>query len=195
MAASKTKDGYLVTAYGLFWDRHEVVWHPGGGNAWQLLGHNSGAQDKTRLVCDFRRAGGFYVLWNEYRAVYVGLARGSQGLFSRLRVHDTSKSEDWDRFSWFCIDDVIKNDRHTGWALTQAREEISAVTDRILVRDAEALLILNLGTYKTGYQNRMSFQNAQEWKQVTYMDYAPDGLMRKVSPSFVNRRLLADWDK
>ena len=56
-----------------------------------------------------------------------------------------------------------------------------------------SFLILNLGTYKTGYQNRMSFQNAQEWKQVTYMDYAPDGLMRKVSPGFVNRRLLTDW--
>ena len=63
------------------------------------------------------------MLWNEHRAVYVGLARGSQGLFSRLRVHDQNKAEDWDRFSWFCIDDIVPNDRHPGWALTQTRSK------------------------------------------------------------------------
>lgn len=192
MAQSKAKNGYLVGAYGLFWDRHEVKWRPGGGVPWQLLGHNGGGTTNTRLVCDFRHAAGFYVLWNEYRAVYVGLAAGSQGLFSRLRAHDQNKKEDWDRFSWFSVDDVVVDAEHYGWAYTEPREEIAALTDKVLVRDAEALLMLNLGTFKTGYQNRMSFQNANEWRQVRRIDYAPKGLMGKVDPAFVNQKYVTD---
>jgi len=96
---------HLVGAYGMFWERNEVNWYPGSGPAaWQLLGRVNVNQPKVR-VCDFRKAQGFYVLFDEFRATYVGLARGVQGIGSRLRTHD-DRREDWSRFCWFSFDDV-----------------------------------------------------------------------------------------
>ena len=65
MAASKTKDGYLVTAMVSSGIGKKLC----GTRVAATLGnsgHNGRAQEQT-TVCDFRRAGGFYVLWNEYR--------------------------------------------------------------------------------------------------------------------------------
>ena len=41
----------------------------------------------------------------------------------------------------------------------------------------------------------MAFQNAREWKQVTFMDYGPKGLMRKVSQDMVDKAILREWDE
>ncbi len=69
---------HLFGAFGMFWDRANVDWSPGGGpQAWQLLGVSGG---RTPTVCDFRLARGFYLLFDDHGAHYVGIARGSQGL-------------------------------------------------------------------------------------------------------------------
>src|SRR3954470_23560325 len=75
--------GHLVGAYGMFWERGEVNWWPGSGPAaWQLLGRVNKNKPKVR-VCDFRKAQGFYVLFDDFRANYVGLARGNYGIGAR----------------------------------------------------------------------------------------------------------------
>jgi hypothetical protein len=97
---AETEKDHIFGAYGMFWQREEVNWNPGSGpSAWQLLGRVNQRNPALR-VCDFRRAQGFSVLFDEFRAVYVGLAKGEHGIGSRLRSHHTTRN-DWQRFSWF----------------------------------------------------------------------------------------------
>ena len=77
---------HLIGAYGLFWERALVDWNPGPGRQWQMLGA-VGKNRGTLKICDFRRARGIYMLFNEYGATYVGLARGQQGFGQRLQTH------------------------------------------------------------------------------------------------------------
>jgi hypothetical protein len=66
---------HMFGAYGMFWDREEVTWNPGSGPAaWQLLGRIKQNRGAVR-VCDFRRAQGFYVLFDEFRANYVAACK------------------------------------------------------------------------------------------------------------------------
>jgi hypothetical protein len=83
---------HLIGAYGLFWDRAAVDWKPGPGNQWQLLGTIGERRPKLQ-ICDFRRARGFYLLFNDHGATYVGLARGSEGIGQRLRRHNADSSK------------------------------------------------------------------------------------------------------
>ena len=78
---------HLIGAYGMFWERDAVNWTPGiSPTKWQLLGFRGRHRPKLR-VCDMRTAQGFYVLFDEFRATYVGLARGRGGIGARLKVH------------------------------------------------------------------------------------------------------------
>lgn len=45
------EERYLIDAYGLFWNRHEIDWRPGGGVSWQLLGHRGGGSRATQSIC------------------------------------------------------------------------------------------------------------------------------------------------
>lgn len=62
----------------------------------------------TLQFCDFRRASGFYVPFDDFRANYVGLAHGRGGIGGRLRDHYRSEKP-WSRFCWFSFDDVTGN--------------------------------------------------------------------------------------
>jgi hypothetical protein len=178
----------------MFWDRSEVDWKRGSGPvSWQLLGHRGTRRPSIR-VCDFRRAAGFYVLWNDYRATYVGLARGSGGIGARLRAHNDDTSQDWTRFSWFSFDDVHDGDAD-GWSRVAIRDALEQATTESVVRECEALLITILGTYSGGWQRRMNFARGQEWQQITTQDFAPDGVCRRVaSDGFTDRAIFEDWD-
>lgn len=67
---------HLVGAHGLFWERDAVDWDAPRGQTFQLLGYRNQRMPSLQ-VCDFRRARGVYLLFNEYRATYVGQARGA----------------------------------------------------------------------------------------------------------------------
>ncbi|GAB3799738.1 hypothetical protein [Micromonospora zhanjiangensis] len=161
--------GHLFGAYGMFWDPDGIAWNPGSGpSAWQLLGrrnHNSGS---IRL-CDFRRARGVYILFDEFRAVYVGLGRGQGGIGGRLKDHRTDKlAGTWSRFCWFSFDDVVEGGLD-GWKVVHRREQPVPNTDETVIREVEALLITVLGAR---LQNQMKFLGAQRWEQVTESDAA-----------------------
>lgn len=170
---------YLIGAYGLFWSREEVEWLPGRGGKRHLFGY----RDKPTQFCDFRRAAGIYVLWSPYRAIYVGMARGNEGLFDRLADHAEGPraKEEWTRFSWYSVDSVVDGTME-GWCETQPRLDFS-LSDDTAVRDIEALMILTLGSFEAKYQNRMKFLNASEWKQADLMAFGPNAPARDVDPT------------
>jgi hypothetical protein len=168
----------MFGAYGMLWLREEVNWNPGAGPAaWQLLGRVNRNKGALR-VCDFRRAQGFYVLFDEFRATYVGLARGRGGIGARLRTHNATKP-DWQRFCWFGFDDVLDT-KMDGWSVIEHKTAISKASADLVLRECEALLITILGSKN---QNEMRFQAAQRWEQLREADLLPGGIARKVDPA------------
>lgn len=154
---------FLIGAYGLFWQRSEVSWDR--HRPWQLLGHRT-TDDGAPAVCDFTTAPGFYVLYDDYSANYVGLARGKQGIGPRLVDHHRKKIDgldDWSRFSWFSIAPVHAVRRLPGWYESEPRDELN-LTPELAVKEFEAPLIQLLGSRR---QRQMRFQNADRWHQLT----------------------------
>ncbi|NNG38003.1 hypothetical protein HJ588_01760 [Flexivirga sp. ID2601S] len=181
-----------MSAYGLFWDRSQVGWPSGKGRAWQLLGYR-GANTGTVRVCDFRRARGLYILYNDYGPNYVGIARGTQGIGQRLLTHDrvrTDRHTAWTRFSWFSFDHVV-DVGSTGWAALRLRAALKEVDAEAVVFDMEALMIKVLGTAVQSGQNDMNFnrgRDVKQWEQVTSEDIYPGRPLQKVDPT-----QLTDW--
>lgn len=182
---------HLIGAYGMFWDRDEVDWTPGSGQSWQLLGRVGSRRGKLR-ICDFRTARGFYMLFNDYEATYVGLAKGKQGLGARLIKHTLPPKKqpqemryagkDWNRFCWFSFDDVRhappKDDRNDPWCHVVNDDRSRSITVKSATRELEALMIVALGIKG---QNQMRLQLGQRWEQVTWRDAYPGGPLTKVS--------------
>ncbi len=177
---------HLFGAFGMFWHRDNVDWSPGGGpQAWQLLGVSGG---RTPTVCDFRLARGFYILFDDHGAHYVGIAQGSQGLGARLQQHHANKPT-WSRFCWFSFDDVVAGTLD-GWSVVDQRDAVGKADAGLVVRECEALLIEVLGTGRTlkrtseGHrvrmQNSMNFAGASRWRQLTVEDFQPGGVGRRV---------------
>ena len=176
-----TAKPHLVGAYGMFWDRESVNWFPGaGGYSWQMLGYINKNQPVIR-TCDFRQAKGFYVLFDDFRATYAGLARGSGGIGSRLRSHVTHKDGTWNRFCWFSFDDTVDVDSiRSRWHEIRPRDALKNMTAEAVLRESEALLITILGLRD---QNEMKFLNARKWTQLTAADFTPGGVGFKVDES------------
>lgn len=179
----------LFGAYGMFWDRDAVTWKPGSGSQpWQLLGHNASRRPALR-VCDFRKAQGFYILFDDHGAQYVGLARGRHGLGARLQSHHDDKQA-WSRFCWFAFDDV-EDTALAGWSQVRPRTSVKHASADLVLRECEALLIEVLGTGRvlkstsTGrdvrIQNSMRFAGASRWTQIRDTDFQqPRGRAHKV---------------
>lgn len=147
----------------MFWDREGVIWKPGSGDTWQLLGHRNTNYPAAR-VCDFRTAKGVYILYDDHGPTYAGIARGQGGLGGRLRTHSAKppRKRDWTRFSWFSFDDIVDSTDSYGWEVVEHRKKPVPTQSESTIREIEALLIKVLGTQ----QNKMRFQNANEWKQL-----------------------------
>lgn len=161
----------FIRSYGLFWSREEIEWSPGSGNggAFRLLGRVNKNVPALR-VADFRDQRGIYVLYDDYGPYYVGLAR-DQGIGDRLRDHTRDRHKDkWDRFSWFGFRRVLKSTD------AQGLQKLGAMPQRLLagtssaIGDIEALLMLTLGTTKSGNKNTMKFKNADSWEQIWYSE-------------------------
>ncbi len=184
---------FLIGAYGMFWDRWSVEWRPGSGSgAWQLLGRVFDNRPKVR-VCDFRAAQGFYILFDEHGANYVGLARGKDGIGARLQSHNEDEQKSWSRFCWFSFDSVMDS-AIDGWSVVERRTNLGReVTPEVVLRECEALLIQVLGSARvirridtdTGRralrgQIEMAFQAGSKWEQLREIDFQPGGRARKV---------------
>ncbi|QIG42039.1 GIY-YIG nuclease family protein [Nocardioides anomalus] len=146
-----------------------MTWNPGSGDTWQMLGRRNTINPALR-VCDFRTAKGVYILYDNYGPTYAGLARGLGGLGARLRTHNTKppRKREWTRFSWFSFDDIVAATGYHGWEEVRHRSKPVPAQSETVIREMEALLIKVLGTR----QNKMSFQNANEWEQLWWHEAA-----------------------
>jgi hypothetical protein len=180
MKVDHVAEDHLIGAYGMFWDRESVNWTPGGGGgSWQLLGRMNERNPALR-ICDFRRARGFYVLFDDHGANYVGLARGEEGIGQRLRNHHTEDVKSWSRFCWFAFDDVADGEL-TGWSQVSRRDALRDLEADTFLRECEALLITVLGSGRVvrwgsdgspvRLQNAMQFQAAKCWDQLKEPDF------------------------
>ena len=174
--------GHLIGAYGMHWRREEVWGAPdySPGRSWQMLGRRGQRKPGLR-VCDFRQARGFYILHSAYRPTYVGLARGSDGIGHRMNQHHLDTTKIWDRFSWFCFDDVVDADEAQWSRLVSGPDLGGAATTDALIGECESLLITVLGTFEQN-QSFMNFQEAKAWEQVLLADTWEHGLLRRVAP-------------
>jgi len=98
----------LIKNYGLFWAEEDVYWGE-GNKAGTLLGVP--AKNITGDEIDFREQSGVYVLYADYKMVYVGQAGGgNQKLFARIKQHKRDAlAGRWNQFSWFGIRKVNQN--------------------------------------------------------------------------------------
>lgn len=135
MAAKKkaNKPKLLVECYGLFWQEENVFWGDPGTRG-KLVGHVKGHKKQT---ADFREQTGIYVLYADYKVLYVGQAGfGQAKLFNRLKSHlDDSLAGRWDRFSWFGFRRVLSNG--TLAKTTEAKHP----TTNVILNQMEAILI------------------------------------------------------
>ncbi|KLO64202.1 hypothetical protein AA983_03235 [Dermacoccus sp. PE3] len=103
-AVDDSSDMGLINAFGMFWQRGEVLWTTGQGGP-RLFGQ----QQTGSVRVDFSQQAGVYLLHDGSRVVYVGQASPGR-LGARLGEHTRDRlSGRWDRFSWFGVCSV-KND-------------------------------------------------------------------------------------
>lgn len=101
-------ESILISNVGFFWREDHVFWGA-GSSAGSLLGVL--AKNVTAEAIDFREQSGIYVLYSDYKVLYVGqCGLGKQKLLNRLKQHRVDDlAERWDRFSWFGIRRVLGN--------------------------------------------------------------------------------------
>ncbi len=153
----------FIKNFGLFWQRDEVEWFPGQGGQFRLLGR-LGAHSPKLQVTDFRYQRGIYILYGNYGAYYVGLT-DKQGLGKRLKDHvQDHHDENWDRFSWFGFNQVLKGKDEYG--LRKIRDgsgKLQLGASSTVIRDIEALLIRALGGSNI---SQTKFSKADKWTQI-----------------------------
>lgn len=190
------KANYLIGAHGMFWERDQVDWDAGRGQTYQLLGYRGG-NSRTHEVCDFRRARGLYILYNDFRVTYVGRARGNEGLGSRLKMHDADGKKDWSRFCWFAFDTVAPIPADPFWREVLRDEGARDVSGDSAIDELEALMITAFGLHTT--QNVMKLAAAREpWHQITVDDCWDGGVARRFDTDrrirMARLRQALDWE-
>jgi hypothetical protein len=154
----------LFQAYGLFWRRDEVDWHPGKGKAglFCLLGRR-GTNLPGLKVADFRHQRGIYILYGNFGPYYVGLTR-KQSLGKRLKDHlADGHGANWDRFSWFGFRRVLKRKNDDGRNMLGELPNGQHHDMAKVIGDIEALLIRSMALQNIA---QMKFAKAQEWTQI-----------------------------
>lgn len=120
-------DTGALRAFGMLWDRHQVVWT---GKP-RLLGRQGFGASEV----NFADQVGVYLLHDRERVIYVG--RASDTLFVRLKAHTVDRlGGRWDRFSWFGLRSVGPDGK--------LAEPSVAWTHLVVIETLEALLIESL---------------------------------------------------
>lgn len=122
----------LVKSYGLFWEKEYVNWNTNSENG-ELLGNLRG---KKKQPVNFAEQVGIYILYEDYKLVYVGQAGAGdkKRLLDRLRSHTRDGlSKRWNQFSWFGFRKVLKN--------KLGKDIYSNLNKEIILNTLEAILI------------------------------------------------------
>lgn len=134
----KTAESKLIENMGLFWKADDVFWGQPKRQG-TLLGVQ--AKNVTGSEINFRDQIGIYVLYSDYKIVYVGqTGKGNQKLLHRLKQHlSDALSGRWDRFSWFGTRRVLGNNslQTPKEAAHPSTEQILNYMEGILIHTAE----------------------------------------------------------
>jgi len=143
----------LIKNIGLFWRMKDVFWGkpkvPGN-----LHGIRVGA--KRKEFVDFREQVGIYVLYADYKIVYIGQAgNGNAKLFTRLKTHlSDDLSGRWNQFSWFGLK-WVKQDNKLSGNVTALHPQINTLLNHIeaiLIHSSEPPLNRQGGRWGTSVQ-------------------------------------------
>lgn len=86
----------LINAFGMFWDRDQVLWTP---QVPRLLGMQQAGSSSV----NFTTQAGVYILYDRSRPIYVGRITAPR-LGARLSEHTRDRlTGRWNRFSWFGV--------------------------------------------------------------------------------------------
>lgn len=151
--------GFILN-YGLFWERDNVLWEPGQGTSYRLLGRRGVNKPGLRLA-DFWKQHGIYILYGNYGVRYVGRTRR---LGIRLKNHNLNHDTgQWTRFSWFGFRKVLRRKNERGICHLGKLAEVVLGNPNDVVTDIEALLIRAMGPRN---HQEMNFHREQRWEQV-----------------------------
>jgi hypothetical protein len=166
-----------IHAFGLFWKKDEVNWFPGKAKkgAFRLLGRQ-GKNSGTLRMADFRGQRGIYILYGNFGPYYAGLTR-RQTLGKRLSDHLKNRhAGEWDRFSWFGFNQVLKKRNKGGLHLLKTKmPRRKSIDPNTSIKEMEALLIKSMAL-KNRADSR--FVAAEEWRQVRLIEV--DALLAKL---------------
>ena len=124
----------LVKCYGQYWNPDVVNWSGGIGGDGFL--HGDIRRDRVKYKIDFWKARGIYVLYSDFKAVYVGKAYKTS-IGKRLRDHLTDRMAGrWDMFSWYSV----SSPRITQGDVSQPGQR--QLTPETVIGTLEALAIL-----------------------------------------------------
>jgi hypothetical protein len=120
----------LIRTYGEFWNPELVDWD----RSWRLLGKRRDVPKGADINVYEER--GVYVLYMDYEPVYVGKA-DETSIGYRLQLHRQSQSKGprWDRFSWFGIRGLRKNNvlRAINEGFHPKKSELIATLEALLI--------------------------------------------------------------
>jgi len=144
---------------GLFW-REDCVFWGAGSNRGHLIGYRTGDSKKH---IDFRRQRGIYVLYSDFRIIYIGQAgSGNASLFGRLKRHTRDDlAERWDRFSWFGLDRVLSSGRLAA-PTVRAAPSTNTILDHIegiLIHAAEPPLNRQGGSFGPNVKRYLQYRD------------------------------------
>ena len=132
---NESRNDNLIKNYGLFWKIENVFWGK-PRNPGNLLG--IGAKNKSADFVDFREQTGIYILYADYKIVYIGQAgKGKSKLFARLKDHMRDElAGRWNQFSWFGLLSVLTTSK-----LSSSKQTHQHSTN-IVLNHFEAILIV-----------------------------------------------------
>lgn len=159
----------LIKSYGQFWNPQVVNWGAKGKNNKATL-RGKVRIDRKIYEIDFWTAKGIYVLYENFKCIYIGKAVDT-GLGNRLKSHLTGRMAGrWDMFSFYTTSPIMKTKLTTKYRGKQAVEEND------IVSSLEALAILvadpNLN------RRRESFKGAYEATQLEEVDYQDESALQ-----------------
>jgi hypothetical protein len=155
-----------IRNYGLFWRREEVLWNPGVGHDFRLIGRQGERNPALRLA-NFREQAGVYILYNNYGCYYVGIVPAGR-LGDRLREHhehhDDHRVTDWTRFSWFGFREVLQGRDESGFCKLREMPQVRIGCPEEWIHDIESLLIRAMGPSRQVRDECFTYE--ERWEQV-----------------------------
>jgi hypothetical protein len=155
MAVKRTlnTDKSIIKTFGLFWRRDHINWNKAVENG-ELWGYSHHRKSTERI--DFNRQTGIYILYFDFKIVYVGqVGKGDKRtLFGRLKDYTIGeKAHRWNQFSWFGIKRVNQQGGLSGGGNVSSSKEIALSTiEAILIDGCEPLLNKQGGQWRNSTQ-------------------------------------------